>query len=227
MGQNAAARTLPELDLRPVESSPVSSISTKASLLAMPFKLEALPGSGRQNEQIVQLASKGDFYIDETILPNEDTSARLASLPVTTPPAWKLESSSGFVRIRRARSWPSARNAWRSCRACPLPSITRRARSWSSASWRSPRSILNRVLGSGLSQDYLRRGLSGRRQGPWLPVFLRLRRAAEDSRGRGRRGTRRGYCRAGRWPARLDVKDHLHRHPLSRRLCAAALGRGR
>ena len=93
MGQNAAARSLPELDLRPVESSPVSSISTKASLLAMPFEMEALPGSGRQNEQIVQLATKGDFYIDDTILPNEDTTARLASLSVTTPPSWKLEES--------------------------------------------------------------------------------------------------------------------------------------
>lgn len=93
MGQNAAARSLPELDLRPVESSPVSSISTKASLLAMPFEMEALPGIGRQNEQIVQLATKGDFYIDDTILPNEDTTARLASLSVTTPPSWKLEES--------------------------------------------------------------------------------------------------------------------------------------
>ena len=93
MGQNAAARSLPELDLRPVESSPVSSISTKASLLAMPFEMEALPGSGRQNEQIVELATKGDFYIDDTILPNEDTTARLASLSVTTPPSWKLEES--------------------------------------------------------------------------------------------------------------------------------------
>jgi len=93
MGQNAAARDVPELDLRPAESSPVSSIATKGSMLAMPVRLDGQPGSGRGDEQTVQLATKGDFFIDETILPNEDTTARLASLPVTTPPAWKLEES--------------------------------------------------------------------------------------------------------------------------------------
>ena len=150
MGQNAAARTLPELDLRPVESSPVSSISTKASLLAMPFKLEALPGSGRQNEQIVQLASKGDFYIDETILPNEDTSARLASLPVTTPPAWKLEeflqASSGSEEPGPGRAQETPGGA---SRACPLPSITRRARSSELGQLAVARVILNRVRDPG------------------------------------------------------------------------------
>jgi hypothetical protein len=103
MGQNAAAKSLPEIDLQPVESSPVSSISTKASLLAMPFKLEALPAGVRQDEQVVQLASKGDFFVDETILPNEDTSARLASLPVTTPPAWKLEESFKLRQDQKAQ----------------------------------------------------------------------------------------------------------------------------
>lgn len=91
MGQSAVARSLPELDLRPVETSPVSSISTKASMLAMPLKMLAV--GVRQDEQTVQLATKGDFFIDDTILPPEDASPRLVNLPVTTPPAWKLEES--------------------------------------------------------------------------------------------------------------------------------------
>jgi Cell Wall Hydrolase len=92
MGQNAVARSLPELELRPVDTSPVSSISTKGSMLEMPFKLEVLPVSARHDEQMVQLATKGDFFIEETILPREDDTPRLASLP-GTPPAWKLEES--------------------------------------------------------------------------------------------------------------------------------------
>jgi cell wall hydrolase len=92
MGQNAVARSLPELELRPVDTSPVSSISTKGSMLEMPFKLEVLPVSARHDEQMVQLATKGDFFIEQTILPREDDTPRLASLP-GTPPAWKLEES--------------------------------------------------------------------------------------------------------------------------------------
>ena len=92
MGQNAVARSLPEFELQAVEASPVSSISTKGSMLEMPFQLEALPVSVRHDEQMVQLATKGDFFIEETILPREDETPRLANLPVT-PPAWKLEES--------------------------------------------------------------------------------------------------------------------------------------
>jgi hypothetical protein len=92
LGQKAVARSLPELEFQAVETSPVSSISTKGSMLEMPFKLEALPVSVRHDAQTVQLASKGDFFIEETILPREDDAPRLANLPVT-PPSWKLEES--------------------------------------------------------------------------------------------------------------------------------------
>jgi hypothetical protein len=92
MGQNAVARSLPELELQSFEASPVSSISSKGSMLEMPFKLEAVPVTVRHDEQVVQLAAKGDFFIDETILPRDSDVPRLANLPVT-PPSWKLEES--------------------------------------------------------------------------------------------------------------------------------------
>jgi len=102
MGQNAVARSLPEVELRAVESSPVSSISTKASMLDMAFKLEALPVSVRHDEQMVQLTTKGDFFIQEVVLPPADETPRLANLPVT-PPSWKLEESFKLRREQKNR----------------------------------------------------------------------------------------------------------------------------
>ncbi len=211
MGQNADAHNAMPDESLDVVVAPTTSIIAKGSLLPDGGNFDLGQSQRSSSKQTVVSQGKGDYVDRDRVIAIriepaavELTPKRIESavqrLAMTPPVCQDREDLQAEARREAEGHRPAPHPARR--RKLPRPRhLFRGPLRIGTGPARGGQGDPQSRQGSGLSQDDLRRRLSGFRPPQFLPVLLRLRRPARRCEAAGRLGRGPSTWRKRRWPA--------------------------